>query len=66
MRALRTKAGMARFLTRLCGADGWAYDEREDCWIVVDDQHNGPGHGYLVVQRGGNWRAIVIPDEVVQ
>jgi len=65
-RALRTKAGMARFLTRLFGPNGWTYDAHEDCWIVNDHQHDGPGHGCLVVQRGGSWRAVVIPDEALQ
>jgi hypothetical protein len=57
---------MARFLTQLCGPDNWVYDERADVWVVSDTRHDGPGRGFLVLQRGGDWYSIVIPDERLQ
>jgi hypothetical protein len=65
-RELRTKAGMDRLLTALFGPDGWTYDPNADVWVVPDSQQDGPGRGYIVLRRGGNWRAVVIPDRMIQ
>lgn len=64
-RILSTDAGMARFLTDLVGAGNWTYDPGEDVWVVPDDKHTGPGRGYMVMKRGGDWFKAVLPDEVM-
>jgi hypothetical protein len=64
-RATLTDVGMARFLNGLFGDGGWTYDRMEDVWLAPDRRHRGPGRGFLVIQRGGNWRAIVVLDRAL-
>lgn len=63
---LGSDAGMATYLTALFGTAGWTYDRAEDVWVVRDPTHTGPGRGFLVVQRGGSWRSVVVRREAIQ
>ena len=64
-RRVRTDAGMAGFLDKLVGSGNWSYDRDEDVWVVPDRRHTGPGRGFLIVQRGGDWFKSVLSDEAV-
>jgi hypothetical protein len=65
--SLSTDAGMAAYLTYHLGPAGWAYDPLADQWIVpVDFELDGPGRGFVVLRRGGDWRHVVLPPESVQ
>jgi len=64
-RHLSKDSGMARFLDDLVGPGRWTYDATEDVWLVPDKDHHGPGRGYTVLKRGGNWFKSVVPDEVL-
>jgi hypothetical protein len=61
-KALSTDAEMARFMDALCGVGGWTYDASEDVWVSPDAKHVGPGRGFYVVKRGGDWFKAVLPD----
>jgi hypothetical protein len=65
-KALATDEGMIRFLDDLFGRENYAYDPANDCWVMPDRDHTGPGRGFIVVQRGGNWFKAVLPAAVVQ
>jgi hypothetical protein len=59
---LRTDAGMTRFMDALFGEQGWVYDASEDVWVTPNKDHIGPGRGFLVVKRGGDWFGAVLPE----
>jgi hypothetical protein len=61
-KATSTDAGMRRFLDDLIGVGNYSYDPKEDVWIAPNSQHTGPGRGFIVIRRGGNWFSTVIPD----
>jgi hypothetical protein len=63
---LSTDAGMARFLDAVAGPGNWFYDPSDDVWVTPNSKHSGPGRGFLVVQRGGDWFYAVIPAEKLQ
>lgn len=60
---LATDEGMASFMDDLFGALGWTRDAEADVWVAIDKDYTGPGRGFIVVQRGGDWFKAVIPDE---
>jgi hypothetical protein len=64
-RWLRTDHGMAHFMDECHGAGNWSYDRDADVWVAPDRRHVGPGRGFYVVQRGGDWRAVVLPERVL-
>ena len=39
------------YLNRNFGRGSWTYDPCAAVWIVVDDQHAGPGRGFLIVDQ---------------
>ncbi len=55
---LMTDANMERFLDKLFGSSRWTYDMEQDVWIVTDSVHVGPGRGYIVMRRGGDWSTL--------
>lgn len=59
---LSTDEGMAKFLDALFGAGSWRYDAAEDVWVIPDKDYTGPGRGFVVVKRGGDWFRAVIPE----
>jgi hypothetical protein len=59
--ALQTDEGMSLYLTRLFGADSFAYDADEDVWVIPDASHQGPGRGFMIMRRGGHWFKAVLP-----
>lgn len=61
---LSTDDGMIRFLDNLFGVGAWVYDTTEDVWVAVNKRHTGPGRGFTVVQRGGDWFDVVLPDAI--
>jgi hypothetical protein len=63
--SMRTDAGMARFLDGLFGSGNYAYDRFEDVWVAPDRSYHGPGRGFLVVRRGGDWFATVLPASAI-
>jgi hypothetical protein len=65
-KALLTDAAMGRFLDDLFGRENYAYDSQNDVWVAPDRDHDGPGRGFIVVQRGGNWKKVVPPTTVLQ
>jgi hypothetical protein len=65
-KALLTDEAMARILDDLFGRENYAYDPEGDVWVTPDRDHHGPGRGYIVIRRGGNWRTVVIPAAVLQ
>ena len=64
--ALLTDEGMVRFLDDLFGREKHAYDPQNDVWVTLDRDHTGPGRGFIVVQRGGAWKKLVVPVGVLQ
>jgi hypothetical protein len=63
---LRTDHAMVRFLNDLFGAGNYVYDQKTDVLVAPDNDHAGPGRGFIVIERGGDWRKIVIPEAVLQ
>jgi hypothetical protein len=64
--ALLTDDAMVRELDRSFGRENYTYDQESDVWITPDRNHVGPGRAFLVIQRGFQWRKIVIPEAVLQ
>ena len=64
--ALLTDQAMVRFMDNLFGRDNYSYDSEADVWVTGDPDHVGPGRGLTIIQRGGAWRKIVIPQAVLQ
>jgi uncharacterized protein YggL (DUF469 family) len=60
--ALKTDAGMARFMDELIGPGNWHYEESEDLWVTSDRAYSGQGRGYICVRRGGSWFRSEIPE----
>jgi hypothetical protein len=65
IRWLHTDVGMERFLDRFVGPGEWVYDPDADVWVVPDRDYTGSGRALLVVQRGGDWRRVVLPEEAL-
>lgn len=57
---------MTRFLDGLFGRENYTYDLQNDVWVTPDRDHRGSGRGLIVVQRGGDWRKVVIPTAALQ
>jgi hypothetical protein len=64
--ALLTDEAMVCILDDLFGRENYAYDPQNDVWVTPDRDHDGPGRFFIVVQRGGDWRKVVIPAAVLQ
>jgi hypothetical protein len=64
--ALLSDEAMVRLLDHLFGRENYAYDPECDVWITLDQDHIGPGRGFIVVQRGGDWRRIVLSGSALQ
>jgi hypothetical protein len=64
-KTMRTDAGMRRLLDVIFGVGKYAYDPTEDVWVCPNKDHKGPGRGFIVVKRGGDWFTAVLPDEVL-
>lgn len=60
--ALQTDEAMAKFLDKLFGPNGWTYDAAEDVWVTPDTKYVGPGRGFVIIQRGGDWFRAVLPN----
>ena len=65
-KALLTDEAMVRELDRFFGRENYVYDPAADLWVTPDQDHIGPGRAFLVIQRGFEWRKIVIPSAVLQ
>jgi hypothetical protein len=52
---------MIRLLDDIWGAGNYAYDRYEDVWVAPDRDYQGPGRGFIVVRRGGDWFAAIVP-----
>jgi hypothetical protein len=65
-KALLTDEAMIRLLDDLFGPENYTYDPRCDVWVTPDHDHTGPGRGFIVVQRGGDWQKVVLPTAVLQ
>jgi hypothetical protein len=65
-KVLLTDEAMVRILDDLFGRENYAYDPQNDVWVTPDRDHGGTGRGFIVVQRGGDWRKVVIPAAVLQ
>jgi hypothetical protein len=65
-KALLTDEAMVRALDLMFGRENYAYDPANDCWVSPDRDYTGPGRGFIVVERGGNWFKAVLPEVVVQ
>ncbi len=59
-----TTAGMEAYLDRHIGPGNWIYDREADVWIVPDLSHEGPGRRYALLERGGFYDVMIVPDEV--
>ena len=64
--ALLSDAAMVRVLDGFFGRENYVYDPEADLWVASDRDHIGPGRGFIVVQRGCDWRKIVIPEGALQ
>jgi hypothetical protein len=64
-RKLSTKAGMAAFLNQHVGREKWVYDADSDCWVFANPRHSGPGRGFVVIRRGGDWHTHVLPEDAL-
>jgi hypothetical protein len=62
---LSTDEGMANFLDKLLGPGCWVYDASEDVWVSPNKKHTGEGRGFLVIKRGGDWFATVLPEATI-
>ena len=60
-----TDEGMGRFLDAALGVGNYAYDPTEDVWVSPNKDDKGPGRGFIVVKRGGDWFTAVLPDEAL-
>lgn len=56
---------MVCILGDLFGRKYYAYDPQNDVWVTPDRDHDGLGHSFIVVQRGGDWRKVVLPPTVL-
>jgi hypothetical protein len=65
-KALLTDEAMVRILDDLFGRENYAYDPQNDVWVTPDLDHDGPGRGFIVVQRGGDWKKVVLPAAALQ
>jgi hypothetical protein len=65
-KALLTDEAMVRELDRFFSRHNYSYDQESDVWVTPDRNHIGPGRAFLVIQRGFEWRKIVIPSAVLQ
>jgi hypothetical protein len=63
---LLTDEAMVRVLDGFFGRDNYVYDQESDVWVTPDRNHIGPDRAFLVIQRGFEWRKIVIPDAALQ
>jgi hypothetical protein len=61
-----TDEGMVHALDLMFGRENYAYDPEADLWVSPDRDYIGPGRGFIVVERGGNWFKAVLPPAVVQ
>jgi hypothetical protein len=51
-----------RYLNKNFGRGTWKYDPYTSCWIVVDEEHRGPGRGYLIIDHNMKHTEYVLPD----
>jgi hypothetical protein len=49
------------FLDRNFGRGTWVRDPYDDCYVVWDGLHRGPGRAYFVIDRSLRRTATVIP-----
>ena len=61
-KALSTNEGMNRYLDNLLGAGNYVYDPDGDVWITPDESHEGPGRGFIIMERGGYFSKAVLPE----
>lgn len=65
-KGLLTDEAMVRVLDGFFGRDNYSYDSEADVWVAPDRDHVGAGRGFIVIERGCDWRKIVIPSAVLQ
>jgi hypothetical protein len=65
-KALLTDEAMVKILDLLFGEGNYTYDQKNDVWVTPDRDYTGPGRGFIVVQRGGDWEKVVLPAAVLQ
>jgi hypothetical protein len=65
-KALLTDEAMVRFLDDLFGRENYAYDPPADVWVAADPDYTGPGRGFVIIERGGDWQKVVLPPLVLQ
>jgi hypothetical protein len=63
---LLTDEAMVRVLDGFFGRDNYVYDQESDVWVAPDRYHTGLGRAFIVIERGCDWRKIVIPPVVLQ
>jgi hypothetical protein len=63
---LQSDEAMIRFMDNLFGRDNCVYDPEVDAWVARDKDHSGPGRSFIMVQRGGLWRKIILSGSVLQ
>jgi hypothetical protein len=64
-KALSTNEGMTRYLDDLLGVGNYVYDPTADVWVAPDESYEGPGRGFIVMERGGFFSRAVLPDSVL-
>jgi hypothetical protein len=57
-----TVAGMTRLLDELVGRGNYTYDPVADVWVTPNPDYTGPGRGFILLQRGGFYSTVVLPD----
>jgi hypothetical protein len=64
--ALLTDEGMVQAPDLVFGPRNYAYDPANNCWVSPDRDYTGPGRGFIVMERGGDWFKAVIRPDVLQ
>jgi hypothetical protein len=64
-KSLLTDEAMVRELDCFFGRENYSSDQQNDVWVTPDRNHIGQGRAFLVIQRGFEWRKIVIPEAVL-
>jgi hypothetical protein len=63
---LQSDEAMIRLMDGMFGRKNYTYDPEVDVWVAVDRDHAGPGRGFILVGRGGDWRRTVISGSALQ
>lgn len=55
------KGGMEDLLNVMFGAGSWAFDPRQNVYVVPDKKHLGADKAFWIVRPDGSWFRAVVP-----